>query len=117
MNRSYRDQLPKVAPCAAQYCLSLSVNLHLQLSETGPLCDFLTKYRRTSDVYALSEFSECTTITNILGINEFFCMIPYETVMRMHCGGCGLSEMTTHGLLALSNLILVEFPLAIKMGA
>lgn len=44
-------------------------------------------------------------------------MIPYETVMRMHCGGCGLSEMTTHGLLALSNLILVEFPLAIKMGA
>lgn len=41
-------------------------------------------------------------------------MIPYETVLRMRCG---LSEMTTHGLLALSNLLLVVFPLARKMGA
>ncbi len=63
MNRSYRDQLPKVAPCAAEYCLSSSLNP--QLPETGPLCDFLTKYRHTSDVNALYEFSECTTFTNI----------------------------------------------------
>lgn len=79
MNLSYRDQLSKVVPCAAEYCLSLSVNLHLQLSETGPLCDFLTKHRRTSDVYALSEFFECITFTNILGINEFFCLIPRDS--------------------------------------